>query len=291
LPISPAIYAELRLLDWLFIVGEVEYDGREETLEIDQAVFRIDALEDLLTLRIGRYYFPFGLEKEYYSPVRNLLVDRPAAFRQVYPGTYADNGLFVEGKYIHPLAWTLGYEAAVTQGLQGFDREDLPRTLRDNNDSPQAGGRVYFKPRPELSVGVSYTLGIYDDDDREALDFFGVDGELKLLDFRMRAEYVGGRVEGTEEFGTFFRHGWYFHIEREFETRLRFLHAVVPVFRVDWMDANDSEKNFLDVTRYSFGVATFFLENLIFKLEFSLSDERGQAVSNNGFLTQLVFFW
>ena len=92
----------------------------------------------------------------------------------------------------------------------------------------------------------------------------------------MRAEYVGGRVEGTEEFGTFFRHGWYLHIEREFETRLRFLHSVVPIFRVDWMDANDSEKDFLDVTRYSFGLATFFLENLIYKVEFSLSDERGR---------------
>lgn len=289
--LSPGVYGEYRLRDWLFVVAEIEYDGLEESIEVDQAVLKADAIEDFLTVRLGRYYFPFGLEKEYYSPSRNRLVDRPAAFRQIYPGTYADNGVFVEGKYTHHTDWTLGYEAAVTQGLRGFDREDGPKTLRDNNGTPQIGGRLHFRPRSGLTLGTSYTIGFWDDDNEHVLDFFGVDARLDLLEFELRTEYVGGRVQGTPEFTTFFRHGWYVHLEREFEIELRYLHSLVPVFRVDWINSNDESSNKLDLSRYSFGLATFFLEHLQLKLEFSVSDERGREISNNGFLGQLVFDW
>jgi hypothetical protein len=289
-PVSPGVFAEYRLLDWLFVVGEIEYDGQEDSVEVDQAVFRLD-LDELLTLRLGRYYFPFGLEKEYYSPSRNTLVDRPAPFRRVYPGTYADQGLFVEGRYLHHTTWAIGYEAAVTQGLRGIDRDDTPETLEDNNDTPQVGGRIYFQPRPELTLGASYTVGYYDDADRRTLDFFGVDARFELFEVAVRAEYVGGSVEGGDEYADFFRQGWYLHIEKEIEIERRFLHAIVPVFRVDWIDANDDEPDFLDVTRYSLGLATFFREDLQLKLEYSISNERGDDLSNNGFLSQIVFHW
>lgn len=292
LPISPGIYGRYRLLDWMFVVGEVEYDGLEESVEVDQAVIEMDLVDEYLTLRLGRYYFPFGLERTYYSPSRNTLVDRPAAFRRIYPGTYSDNGIFFEGEYTHHTLWKFGYEAAVSQGLQGFDHEDTPETLEDNNDTPQVGGRLYFQPRPELTFGASYAIGYWDDQDDEILDFFGVDGSLRLFEMEIRAEYVGGRVNGTEEFGSFFRQGWYVHVEKDFEFDLPYLHSIVPVFRVDWIDSNDKEKSFLDVTRYSPGLVFFFLENLQLKTQFSFSDERGgNELSNNGFLTQLVYSW
>lgn len=292
LPISSGLFLEYRFSDRISVVTEIEYEGREEELEVDQAALRIDIVEDLLTLRLGRYYFPFGLERLYYAPNRNTLVDRPAAFRQVYPGTYVDNGIFAGGKYVHHTNWALGYDGAITQGLRGFDREDLPTTLEDNNDAPQVGGRVYFEPRPELSFGVSYTLGYWNDTGSQRIEFFGADVSLEVGEVAVRAEYVGGGVDGTEEFGSFFRQGWYVHVEREFEFHRPLLHALVPVFRMDWIDANNDVSDILDVTRYAFGLATFFREDLQLKAEYSLNDERGRAdIGNDGFLTQLVFDW
>ena len=132
---NPAVYSEWRFTDALALALEVDYDGIIEQLGSDQAHVRFEALKDLLTLKVGRNYFPFGLEKSYYSPLRNNLIQRPAAFRVIYPGTYADNGIHLLGKYTHSSGRVLGYEAAVVQGLRGFRREDLPGPLdlRDND--------------------------------------------------------------------------------------------------------------------------------------------------------------
>lgn len=291
IPLSPAIFAELRLRDWFSVVAEVEYDGLEESVEVDQAVFLFKPLEEHLIIRAGRYYFPFGLERKYYSPVQNSLVQRPAAFRKVYPGTYADQGIFFEGKFTHHTDWTLGYEAAVTQGLQGPDPDDLPKDFDDANPSPQPGGRVYFSPRPELTFGVSYLLGNYDKNDKLLLDFFGADLRLHLYELEVRFEYVGGHVDHAPGLGNLFRQGWYLHVEREIEVGLRWLDSITPAFRIDWIDPDDTVTDFLDLTRYSAGVDVHLRERLQVKVEVSWSDERSRDVGNDGVLGQVVYSW
>ena len=291
-PLSPGLYGEYEFTRGVFAVAEIEWDGREEEFEVDQAVLRFDLIDELLTLRVGRYYFPFGLERQYYSPSRNELVDRPAPFRQVYPGTFSDNGFFLSGKYHHHTDWTLGYEGAISQGLRGIERDDRPETLQDNNDTPQLGARVFFQPRPELAVGASYTIAYWNDRDDDILDFFGFDLRLQIWELEVRAEYVGGRVEGSPDYAGFFRQGWYVHVEREIELDLPYLEALVPVARIDWIDSNRDVSDFLDVTRYSPGVSLHFPNDIKLKLQGSFSDERGRGdVSNNGFLAQLVYFW
>ena len=220
-------------------------------------------------------------------------MQRPAAFRVIYPGTYADNGIHLLGKYTHSSGRVLGYEAAVVQGLRGFRREDLPGPLdlRDNNDTPQAGGRIYFEFSPALSVGASYTAGYYDDDDSNLQDYFGGDLRFDAVGFQVRSEYLGNHVRDTAEFGDIFRHGFYVHVEREFVLDLPWMYSLIPVARVDWMHWDDGVDDNFDMTRVSVGLAALLNQYIRVKLEYAVSDERADDVANDGLLAQIVLSW
>ena len=153
---------------------------------------------------------PFGLERRHYAPARNELANRPAAFLRVFPGTYSDAGALVW------LNWPLGlggasleFEAALTKGLRGPTHEDRPDAFRkDDNDEPQLTSRLGLtlfevEPTPGLSVsvparltfGASYLLGHHDEDARHRIQFFGLDVELRIAGWRLRAEFVRSEIE------------------------------------------------------------------------------------------------
>jgi hypothetical protein len=72
---------------------EVEFEHGSEKIELDQAEIRLTPFDLDLTLAMGRFYAPFGVERfTWYHPTSEL-VTRPVAFRQVVPGNWYETGV------------------------------------------------------------------------------------------------------------------------------------------------------------------------------------------------------
>ena len=214
---SVDVYLQWFPVHWFgaMVEGELdsELDDRERRVEpeLELAIFELRPLGDpRVRLRLGHAPVPFGLERRYYAPPRNELINRPAAFRRVYPGTYSDVGAFLW------IDWPLRLggaraelELALTKGLDGPARADKPDPFRKDRDGvPQLSGRVALTlfevtPTPGLGVafparltlGASLLAGQYDAPSHRRIRFYGLDAELQLGGLRVRAEGIWSEIE------------------------------------------------------------------------------------------------
>lgn len=293
LPLNPGLNVNYRFLRIFSAGAEVEWDGLEDEVELDRAFLGME-IDSHLRIRVGRDIVPFGIERHAYSPAFNPLVDRPAAFRAVFPGTFSDYGLFAGGVYKHPDGWQVGYEAALSRGLvDEFDGEGVTERMDDPNESPQFSGRLSFSPTETLTVGASYLVGNYDDANDQQLDFSGVDASYEFYGLRLRGEWVAGGVERPSAEGSdFHRHGWYLQALRRWELPWKIPRALETVFRFDEIDADSSVRDRLDLQRYSVGLNVEILENrLRLKTQLEWTDERYDDFANNAIYSQLELHW
>lgn len=312
--LSPALSFAYHHDERLSAHTELEFDGQEGELEIDNLFLRYaprtaSSAWDF-EFDLGSEYIPFGIERYYYSPVSNPLVDRPSPFRRVYPGSYSDVGAFARADYTG-VGWSSRTEVAVTRGLRGEDREDRGDGVLRAHDAPQASGRlgIEFTPRSlapswfgeawgTWSAGVS---GLYVDVPRRngkghrALDLLGVDVVWERTyesgsRSRLRFEYLEGGFEGRPtEGGSIRREGWYLEAYHRFELHRRWLEALEAVARYDSLDANSRVRDRYDVDRWAFGFNWIPHPRFRLKTEVVTSRERGRAIDNDGVFVQFEY--
>ena len=292
-PLSPALLFSYRFLTILKADVEVEWEGLEEEIEVDRAVLEAEIFDEKLEIKVGRDVVPFGIERFRYSPSMNALVDRPAAFRKVFPGTFPDYGVFTSSRWTHPDGWGVSAETSLSFGLQsGYDAEAVPEPPEDHNSNKQFTGRLGFRPLESLEVGASYLYCEYDRLSTLAVDFAGFDVSYKFYELEARAEWIGGDVErAPADGGTFHRKGWYLQLERRWPLPFRFPQALRTVIRYDSIDANNHEQDALDLRRYAFGLNFELMPRLILKIEHEINDERHDEIANDAYFCQIVFSW
>lgn len=197
-------------LDWLRLLAEVEANGEGE-VEIDTLAAELRPGPSLPRLRIGYTYVPFGIERFTYAPPRNPFINRPLAFRRVFPGSLQDLGLFVSGELRLPMMPRLSYEASLSSGLRGPDRDDRPEiALGDtpfsgrNKDLQTAGrlGITLYENLDDarrlpltLELGGSFLTVNYDRQERRRLSLQGFDVRLQVGGLSIQAELVSGSVD------------------------------------------------------------------------------------------------
>ena len=286
--LEPRISLAYDWTDRTRLLAEIEVDGLDWELEVEQLNLR-HSLDDHLDVTAGVFYVPFGIERHYYAPATNPLVDRPSPFRRVFPGTYADLGLHLHYERPVPEGWSMVVEGAVTRALEGPTRDDRPK-FSDDIDTVAPSGRLGFIAPGGLRFGTSALTARYDDGvgGHEDLRLHGVDLSLHHGLWIFRAEAIWGRVgRAASAGGDFDRYGWYAELYRRFPNLPPWGRAFEGVVRFDDVEVDDSVRDAQDVRRFAFGWNWVFDDHWRLKTEFLVSREDGESVANDGRFIQL----
>jgi hypothetical protein len=282
------LYAEWFPTAWLGFLAEGEFtrelEEDEHALEVEPelAVVELRPLStDRLRLRAGLFPVPFGLERRFYAPPRNELVTRPAAFRQVFPGTWSDLGVMAWGKQPLPF-WggELELEVGLVRGLEGPGRRGDRQALEhDENHEPMIAGRggwtVFDVDEEEgaplrvaLTIGASLVAGHWDDDRKRRLRYEGFDAALHVGPLSGRVEVIFSKVEleppetSRRMRGLYVVAAW----RHDFED-VQLLKQLHLAGRWDLIDDDSRVRDAHDVERFHVAVGWVPVERLLVKLE------------------------
>lgn len=290
----------------LMVFGEVEYKHGGERFKLDRA-FLEWKIAGGLTLDLGKFYAPFGLEIQgYHSPVRKL-VTRPFIADDLLYNEWAEVGFKVSGGSDSLLPFT--YSLAMVNGPKGLREEDL--TNRNSNSEMFFVGRVALTPHRMLHLGASYGAGTYDDAREKDLRLIGIEALFRWAGLDLRGEWVrrsGDNQEIVERTivpgaatgdpaATLVASstlpadadGYYFQAAYPFLFNLSHLYYVEPVVRYDVRDPDRSAKNNTDQARLAIGLNLSPYPHLLFRIEYDWVRERyGTELKNDAFLAQAV---
>lgn len=308
------------IADSLYAIAELEYELGGDEISLDQAFFEWEASE-ALRLRVGKFYVPFGIERFYQNAPTNPLVDRPAPYIHVIPGTYSDTGISLGGhrSLSEGPETVFEYEVFLANGLGAslFDSARDARQNRDNNSSKAWGGRLGLRWDRWLSVGGSFMSGESDDSDEDEYQILGADLRADLGPFFLRAEYLLGEIDTPDLVdangtpcsdasplcpglvpplrptgGSIHRRGWY--VEGSWRHRPDLFGRSLDlqwVARIDDLDEDDSVRDLLDARRYSAGLVLRPLDHLRLKLQYEVTDEDPSEFDNNAVLLEGSVDW
>lgn len=269
---------------------EVEIKKGFRKYELEKFEFDYEIMEKLLVFRIGKFKYPFGIEKLVEAAPLNKLVDRPLPSIRVIPGTYSDIGGMFSGFISLPNNTKVKYEFAVTNGLEGPDPKDVQQ-LWDNNSNKALGGRLGYECLPGLEIGGSYSRGKYDEDNKLDIDFLGVDIQFKRGNLGVRGEYITGHVEQEEaDGGDYLRNGYYLQTSYKYPFHLNYLRYLEGVFRFDSVDPNRDVTDGNEADRISIGMNYSPMDHVEFKFEYEIENEPGERVHGKSFV-QAIFRW
>jgi Phosphate-selective porin O and P len=271
--------------------SELEMDDGFEEFEIEKFELDWNVFNEKFVFRIGKFYYPFGIERLVESAPYNKLIDRPLPSIKIIPGTYSDIGLEIYGTVPFLCKTKFKYELAVTNGLSSPEKNGEQQWVDDNNDNKTLGGRLGLELLPGLEIGGSYSTGKYDDDEKFRMDFAGADVSFRKGGFEIRSEYIRSNVEQpTISGGNFDREGYYFQASYTYSPEINYLRYIEGVARYDSVDPNDNVTDENDADRVAFGINCSPIEHVKIKLEYEVENEAKEDRENKGFI-QIVFSW
>lgn len=314
-----SFFVGVPLYENLYVATEVEYESGGDEIELDQAFAQWDLLpEERLSVRGGKFYFPFGVERHYQNAPTNPLVDRPASSLLVVPGTYSETGVELLGQLALASSPEVvaEYELALVNGLgeYAFESTREARQNRDDNSGKSYGGRLGLVWDRWLRVGASGLSGSYDRSNDDRLWAAGVDLRADWSAFTLRGEWVLSRVENPDAIsadgtpcsdlpcpglepltplgGSVRRRGWY--LEGTWKPQPIFARPLGPleyVLRYDVIDDDQSLDESLDGQRIAAGIVLRPYEHFRLKAQYEIVDYESGDFDNNGFLFQGAVDW
>jgi hypothetical protein len=284
------LWAGVQLFKNLSFVTELELEDGFDVYEIERFALDWNAFNERCVFRIGKFYYPFGIERLVENPVNNKLIDRPNPSIKIIPGTWSDEGVEVYGNVPFLYKTRLQYEFAATNGLSSFEGKG-EQHLDDNNDNISLGGRLGLELLPDLEIGGSYSTGKYDDDERFRMDFLGVDALFRRGGFEIRGEYIRSNVErSTVAGGSFDRKGYYIQTSYKFTPDINYISHIEFVGRFDSVDPDDLVTDEGDMDRIAVGINYSPTHHFIFKLQYEMENEATEDRENKGFI-QMNIRW
>lgn len=314
-----SFFIGLPIYDDVYAATEIEYESGGDEITLDQAFIQWDLAQDeLLSVRAGKFYFPFGIDRLYQNATTNPLVDRPAPFLFVIPETYSETGIELLGEVTLANSPEIvgEYELALVNGLgdPAFLSARGARQNHDNNSAKSFGGRLGIGWDRWLRIGVSGLTGEYDRANEQGLWATGVDLRASWETLALRSEWAFSRIQNPDAVsadgtacsnvpcpelgpltplgGSFRRQGWY--IEATWSPRTVFARYLGPleyVLRYDSLDDDERDFEELDGQRLAAGIVLHPYEHLRLKIEYEVVDDESSEVDNNGFLLQGAVDW
>jgi len=279
----------------LFFSGDVtpnvdylaEARFRDETrLEMEQAYLRIRPSQTF-SLKLGLYLVPFGRYNTSNRPYQTALVRAPLPVENIYPLSWRDIGLLVEGKW-----QGFFYSGYLGNGLSEGQRLSRGQQFKDNNKDKGKGGRVGLSLSQGFEAAFSYYIGRFDDNNERNLILKGIDLNWAAEGFYVLAEYAQADINNTAGFSKGKAEGYFIRIA--FDTGP--LRPVGSYQRLTYQDAYHGQgfrQDFggegidEDKTRWTLGVVYFATANVVFKIEYEWNREKETEIKNNLFLFQM----
>lgn len=273
----------------LFAAAEIEYEhgGEEIALEYGYLTY---AGVDNFRISGGKFIVPFGrFNKDLHPSWINKMVDRPHGFKDIFPQTYSDVGIWLSGGIPLTDGASVSWDAFAVNGLMGEDGSGI-RGFRDNDRDKQEDGRDNNKavggrlglvlPNQGLDFGGSIYTGNYSNmsDADLNLTFLGFDAHYYTGDFSIRGEYVTADQEASA--GDLRKKGGYlqasYTLERKWE----------PVVRYSMRDMPGESA---DQSRLSFGMNYHISPAGTVRFDYHINtEETGFESDNNGVVAQFV---
>jgi hypothetical protein len=261
----------------------------EERIELEEAWVGLSP-SAAFHLKLGVYLVPFGKYNANNRPHQNFFIQPPLTQSQIYPESWRDIGVAVEGS-----TKALRYAVYVGNGL----REDVDlgaaQQFKDNNTNKSVGGRVGILLSQSFEFGLSYNRGKYDEGGERNLEYRGADLSWQTDAFRLLYEYTEARIENPVDFvrgraaghfgllalslDSFLPFGSYQTFEYEDE-----FHG--PGFGLAGLPGSGISS---EGSRWAIGLTYVVSSGLLLKVEYDFNREKGPALKNDMFLAQVAF--
>jgi len=191
------------------------------------------AFSDLMKVRVGKMFIPFGIYNEIHTA-------KPAFLSVKEPASTNKTERIVDDAFRFYPRWGAGI-AVHGDGLiadRGFsydvflsngDQSETNPFEEDNNTAKAVTGRFRFEPSESLEVGASFYRDKQDSDGVSSLTSSGVELRYQARAWKVWAELDLGWLE-PEDGDEILQMGWYVQPSYEFESGL------TPYFRLERVD-------------------------------------------------------
>lgn len=266
------------------------------TLEVrsrDVARFEIEQAwagfrwSEAVQIKVGLYLVPFGKYNPSARPFQTRLVQPPLPNSEVFPSSWRDIGLLVEGK-----SGFLVYSAYLGNGLAEGENLRAGQQFLDNNRDKGRGGRVGFLLSDAFEVGLSYYSGRIDTENNRGLTLKGVDLTWSDARLRLSGEYIKAEIENPAPFSRGTAEGWFALGSFDIGS----LSPFVAYQKYDYEDAfhgpgfagplTAGQGLFDKRSLLGFGLIVTVHPNILLKFEYDLYNESDLELKNNVFRAQ-----
>lgn len=253
---------------------EFEWEHGAAKVEMDQVYLRYHPwADDRPTFVLGRFYAPFGIERQIWYPPLSRTITRPLATQEVVPNSWYESGAMIDWR-LPAGPGSLHAEAAVSNGLGPVLDTNLraARQERDTNQDKMLSGRLGYDHASGWSAGASFASGRYDLAGDQSFSFLGADLAGDLGPVELSAEWILSEVDAPASPG------------RSLRRQGGYVLAYLPVYqgaaselgtfvRADAVDPDDDRHDAADRNSYSLGLRWVPTSHLTLKLEAQFVDQ------------------
>jgi hypothetical protein len=242
------------------------------TVQLEQAWIGL-VPSKAFNIKAGLYLVPFGGWNQASRPYQTLLVGTPLNLEFLYPQSWRDIGLIVDGQ-----VGVVTYAAYVGNGLKLEDADSLRdgQQFSDNNKDKAVGGRVGLTFSQGIEAAVSYYTGKYDNLNERRLTLEGADFRWMTPQWEVRAEATRAIIKNPESFGEGKCEGYAVWAVMSFAH----LQPVGSFQKVKYTDPFHGGGIALDLSRWTAGFRYVFAPNLFLKAEYEWNLET-PTLNNN----------
>lgn len=279
-------------------LSEVYYWQATNTFSLRQAAvdWRLHSTESYMVAgRMGKFYYPFGIEGRSQHATTNMLCSRPyvnsaAGARMSVLNSTPDNGVeLMGGGKLGESSVRMNWAAAVTNGLGA----GLSTQLMDADKNKAVGGQMSFMFMDHYELGGSAQFGKYNGTDNYLLvGAHGVADPTDALD--IRGEWAMSQADNAGSLANPDLKGMAFYGQAAWTMPLEGdnMHSFGLGARFAWFDPNTDADND-DASQLAVGLNFMPAEHMNLKLEYDLNMQNvtGTEPDDNAVLAQAVVGW
>ena len=301
--------AASQLNETLLFNTELEFEYGGNIIKVEQAWVDY-RFSDAFVQRTGIIIVPFGRVNVLHdSDVRDA-TNKSIYSSKIVPSTWMDTGAGFHG-IVDIKDVQVNYNAYMVNGLRHDDdtkidnkngirkARDYDDSLKkDNNKNKAIVGRVGVSPMLGLEIGTSYYSGKVDVEDTKKLQMVGLDGFYKKGKLELIGEWAQNTLDKIDDSTPEKMSGYY--LEARYHIPANFLKSTFigknlkrPVFtafgRTSGVDTNADVEDEYDITQYTIGLNFRPVEQVVYKVEYEINQEKKNETDNNKIVASVAF--
>ena len=238
---------------------------------------------EAFAVRAGLFLVPFGAWNTASRPHETLLVRTPLNLEYLYPSSWRDLGVVIEGK-----TGFLTYAAYFGNGLAEGQSDADPyaayvQQFHDNNTNKAKGGRIGIKAGQAIRAGYSYYSGKYDDQDMHDLILEGADFSWVTRQWEVHAEYTWSFIENPAPYERGESEGWSVWMCSTY----RGFQPVGSYQEIKVRDTYHYGETPIDRSRWTAGLAYIVSNTLCLRFEYDWNSEQGLQLNDDQWQVQV----